>query len=79
MDSHRARISLGRGLRDLDQPAVVSSMTKRTSPHDNSSHVKSKYLNIMLWVAIALVAALIGAWTIWASRQPDLHSVWAPD
>jgi hypothetical protein len=50
-------------------------MTKRTSPHDNSAHVKSKYLNIMLWVAIALVAALIGAWAIWASRQPDLHSV----
>jgi hypothetical protein len=46
-------------------------MAKQTPPHDNSAHVKSKYLNVILWVAIALVAVLIVAWTIWASQQPD--------
>jgi hypothetical protein len=30
-------------------------------------------------MAIALVAALIGAWTAWASRQADLRSIWAPE
>jgi hypothetical protein len=54
-------------------------MAKQTSNHDGSAHVKSKYLNVLLWVAIALIAALIGAWTIWASQQPGLRSMWAPD
>lgn len=54
-------------------------MTKQTPNHDNSARIKSKYLNAILWVVIALVVALIGAWTIWASQQPDLHSIWAPD
>jgi uncharacterized iron-regulated membrane protein len=33
----------------------------------------------MLWAAIAILAMLIVACTIWASRQPDLGSIWAPD
>ena len=40
---------------------------------------KTSHLGKLAWILIALVAALIGAWTIWASRQPDLHSIWAPD
>ncbi len=80
MDSHRARISRGLGFRDLAQPAVTGVYgEKRTPPHDSSPNLKSKYLNVLLWVAIALVAVLIGAWTIWASRQPELRSIWAPD
>ena len=79
MDSHRAGVSLGVGLRDMAQAAVTSCMAKRTPPHDSSPSVKSKYLNVLLWVAIALVAALIGAWTIWASQQPEIRSIWAPD
>jgi hypothetical protein len=54
-------------------------MAKQSPNHDNSTPTRSKYLNAILWVVIALVVVLIGAWTIWASRQPDLHSVWAPD
>jgi hypothetical protein len=54
-------------------------MAKRTPNHEDSTQVKSKYLNVMLWVAIALIAVLIGAWTIWASQQPELRSIWAPD
>jgi hypothetical protein len=45
--------------------------------HDRN-RVKSKYLNVILWAAIALVAVLIAAWTVWASRQPDRPSIWAP-
>jgi hypothetical protein len=52
-------------------------MAKKTPDH-GIAHAKSKYLNIILWVAIALVAVLIGAWTIWASQQPDRPSIWAP-
>jgi hypothetical protein len=54
-------------------------MAKQTPDHDNSAHVKSKYLNVMPWVVIALVTVLIGALTIWASQQPDLRSTWAPE
>ncbi len=53
-------------------------MTKQTPDH-GSARVKPKYFNVILWVAIALVAVLIAAWTIWASQQPDLRSIWAPD
>jgi hypothetical protein len=55
---------------------------KRLMPHEPEGmrrRVKSKHLNVALWVTIALVVALIGAWTIWASRQADLRSLWAPD
>lgn len=54
-------------------------MANQTPDRDNSTHVKSKYLNVMLWVVIALVVVLIGAWTIWASQQAELRSIWAPD
>ncbi len=54
-------------------------MATQTPNHENSAHVKSKYLNVMLWLAIALIAVLIGAWAVWASRQADLRSIWAPE
>jgi len=54
-------------------------MAKRTPNHYSSAPVKSNYLNVILWVIIALVVVLIGAWTIWASKQPNLHSIWAPE
>lgn len=53
-------------------------MATPTPDHDNGARVKSKYLNAMLWVVIALVVVLIGAWTIWARKQPDRPSIWAP-
>lgn len=54
-------------------------MARHTPAQDTKTHVKSKFLNMLLWVVIALIVAIIGAWTIWASRQADLHSIWAPD
>ena len=78
MDSHLGSIS-GRSLSNPGQAAAASRMAKQTPNHDNSARIKSKYLNAILWVVIALVVVLIGAWTIWASQQPDLHSIWAPD
>ena len=42
-------------------------------------YTKRNYLNVMLWAVIALIAALIGAWTIWASQQPEVRSIWAPE
>lgn len=54
-------------------------MAEITPNHDGSAPVKSKYLNVILWTLIALVAVLIGVWTIWAGRQPDVPSIWAPD
>jgi len=89
MDFDCARISLNSGLNDFDQPTVgttrnpatqkPSHMTKRTPNPDNSAEVKSKRLNIILWVTIALFTLLIGAWTIWASNQPNIRSIWAPE
>lgn len=28
---------------------------------------------------IAMMLILIAGWTLWASRQPDIRSMWAPD
>lgn len=36
----------------------------------------SKALNIGIWVTIALLTILIALVTIWASRQPNLDSIW---
>ena len=58
--------------------AAASSIAERSADYRNV-RVKSKYLNVIIWVTIALVVVLIGAWTIWASHQPELRSTWAPD
>jgi hypothetical protein len=54
-------------------------MANRIPNHNKSATAKPKYLNVILWTVIALVAVLIGAWTIWASHQPDRPSIWAPE
>jgi hypothetical protein len=40
---------------------------------------KTPHLSKLAWILIALAAALIGVWTIWASRQAGLRSIWAPE
>jgi hypothetical protein len=54
-------------------------MAKGTPNDPHNVPMTSKYLNIILWVVIALVAALIGGWTIWASQQPNIRSIWAAE
>ncbi len=85
MDCHRARLSIDGGFYDLDKSAVTSHSIASTS----GSHGMAKLtphplaagtgLNVMLWVVIVVVALGIGVWTVWASRQPDVPSIWAPD
>lgn len=40
---------------------------------------KSSVVNIITWIVIGIALALIAAWTVWAGRQADIHSMWAPD
>jgi hypothetical protein len=40
---------------------------------------KSSRRSAILWIIIGLMLALIAAWTVWAGRQTDIHSMWAPD
>ncbi len=40
---------------------------------------KSSLLDALMWVVIGLLLTLVAVWTVWAARQPDLHSLWAPD
>jgi hypothetical protein len=40
---------------------------------------KSSRMSAILWIIIGLMLTLIAAWTVWASRQADIHSIWAPD
>jgi hypothetical protein len=40
---------------------------------------KSSRVNAITWIIIGLTLALIAAWTVWAGRQPDIHSMWSPD
>lgn len=54
-------------------------MPERTPDNQNNAQGKFKYLNTLLWVLIVVVAVVLGAWTIWASHQPAVHSIWAPD
>ena len=35
--------------------------------------------NILIWIVVGLLFAGIGVWAFWASRQPETHSVWAPE
>ncbi len=39
---------------------------------------KSSLLNTIMWVVIGLGLIFTIAWTVWAGRQPRLHSVWPP-
>jgi hypothetical protein len=36
-------------------------------------------VNVITWIIIGITLALIAAWTVWAGRQADIHSMWAPD
>ena len=49
------------------------------TPSQHSTHVKPKYLNVILWVIITLIAGLVGAWTIWANQQPEVRSIWGSE
>ena len=40
---------------------------------------KASLLNTVARVGIVLILILIAAWMVWAGRQPDLRSIWAPD
>jgi hypothetical protein len=40
---------------------------------------KSSPRSTITWVIIALMLTLIAAWTVWAARQPDIRSLWAPE
>jgi hypothetical protein len=40
---------------------------------------KQSRRNTITWIIIALMLTLIAAWTVWAGRQADIHSMWAPD
>jgi hypothetical protein len=40
---------------------------------------KSTPMTTIMWIIIGLMLVLIAAWTVWAGRQPDVHSMWAPD
>jgi hypothetical protein len=40
---------------------------------------KSSRMTTIMWIIIGLMLTLIAAWTVWAGRQPDVHSMWAPD
>ena len=54
-------------------------MRQGTTNRDSSPRIESKGLNVIVWVVIALVVALMGAWTLWASHQAGVPSIWAPE
>jgi hypothetical protein len=39
---------------------------------------KSSPLITITWIVTLILLTLIAAWTVWAGRQPDLPSEWAP-
>jgi hypothetical protein len=57
---------------DLDKIPVLQ-MSER------EPQKKSSVLNVITWIVIGITLALIAGWTVWAGRQADIHSMWAPD
>lgn len=39
---------------------------------------KSSLAAVLTWIVVAVLLVLIAAWTVWAARQPDVPSLWAP-
>jgi glucan phosphoethanolaminetransferase (alkaline phosphatase superfamily) len=35
-------------------------------------------LNKIAWIVIWLVLILLAVWTVWAGRQSEVRSIWAP-
>jgi hypothetical protein len=40
---------------------------------------KSSVLSTVAWIVIAVMVILIAAMSVWAGRQPNLPSIWAPE
>jgi len=39
---------------------------------------KRSLTNILVWIVMAILAGGTAAWVVWASRQPEVPSMWAP-
>jgi len=39
---------------------------------------KSSKGSALVWIVMAILAGATGAWVVWASRQPEVPSMWAP-
>jgi hypothetical protein len=33
----------------------------------------------LVWIVMAILAGATAAWVVWASRQPEVSSMWAPN
>jgi hypothetical protein len=42
---------------------------------DSKTRVR-KALSVLAWALIAALAAATLVWTVWASHQPEVHSIW---
>ena len=40
---------------------------------------KSSLRFTITWIIIAFMLTLIAGWTVWAARQSDIRSLWAPE
>lgn len=39
----------------------------------------SRALNLAIWLGIAVITVLTIVVTVWASHQPGVRSIWAPE
>jgi hypothetical protein len=54
-------------------PREPDAAQKKVSPK------KSSLRSTIAWIIIAIMLTLIAAWTVWAARQSDIRSLWAPE
>jgi hypothetical protein len=40
---------------------------------------KRSSANVLAWVLLAILAGATAAWVVWAARQPEVPSIWAPE
>ena len=52
-------------------------------PPKRDNHIagksQSSVLNRLTWIVIGFLLMLVAVWTVWAARQTDVRSLWAPD
>lgn len=51
-------------------------MTPPSETKKDSARRKSKWLNVFIWVTMAVLVILTAVWIVWAERQPSVQSMW---
>ena len=67
-----------RHYREMSQVGCKKPWIVFDRPIPQNAHMQ-KRLNTLTWIVIGVLFVATAVWTVWASRQPGGHSMWAPN